>query len=129
MKICIDPGHGGIDPGALGHINSVSIQEKNINLKIALFLEQILVDLGHQSIMTRRIDRSFSLASRSNFANNHSAELFISIHCNSAGSSSAEGIETWIYPSSSGGIKFAEQIQANLLTSFPRHKKPRSKRS
>ena len=57
MKICVDPGHGGKDPGAIG-FDPFYVEEKTVNLSIALRLEAELESRGHWTVMTRRKDRS-----------------------------------------------------------------------
>jgi N-acetylmuramoyl-L-alanine amidase len=68
MKICIDPGHGGTDTGAIG-TQPRRIEEKEFNLSLSLLLEGELESLGHWVVMTRRRDRSLKLPGRANFAN------------------------------------------------------------
>jgi len=121
MKICIDPGHGGIDPGAVGN-DPMVLTEKEVNLSVSLFLRDILEGKGHAVVMTRKMDRSLSLGGRSRFANRTGAELFVSVHCNSAANSSASGIETWIYPESVDGRFYAEKVQGGLVAAFPDHR-------
>ncbi len=122
MKICIDPGHGGKDPGALGTYNQINLMEKEITLNIGLFLESELIKLGHVVYLTRRVDRTLSLNARTKFANRKDVDLFISIHCNSAATNNAEGIETWIYPFSNSTKPYASAVQNKLVGSFPEHK-------
>ena len=52
MKICIDPGHGGKDPGA----TNGSVYEKNINLAVALKLKKLLIERGLEVLLTRETD-------------------------------------------------------------------------
>jgi N-acetylmuramoyl-L-alanine amidase len=81
-KIVIDPGHGGKDPGAVG---PSGLLEKNVNLEISKTLKKLLEDeLQVEIIMTRDDDRFVSLNERARIANEASADLFISVHCNSA---------------------------------------------
>lgn len=122
MKICIDPGHGGKDPGAVGSCDGHDLCEHDIALQIGLYLEQALLLDGHATWLTRRIDRTLSLIARTKFANRYHVDLFVSIHCNAAYAPSAEGIETWHHPSSSVGRKYADPIQKNLIKEFPNHK-------
>ena len=122
MKICIDPGHGGKDPGAVGRCGGQELCEHDIALQISLYLEQALLLDNYSTYMTRRIDRTLSLPARSQFANRFHVDLFVSIHCNAAYTESAEGIETWIHPSSSVGKKHADPIQKALIAEFPNHK-------
>jgi N-acetylmuramoyl-L-alanine amidase len=92
--IVIDPGHGGIDPGAVG---KKGLYEKDANLDIAKFLRQHIEDsLGIRVIMTREKDEYLSLKTRTNIANRNSADLFVSVHCNASGKSSKmQGFETY----------------------------------
>ena len=91
--ICIDPGHGGSDLGAVGEGN---VYEKDIALKIAQHLKNLVVRrLGLRVIMTREGDDEVSLNSRVAKANNEKAQLFVSIHLNSDYRRSARGPETF----------------------------------
>jgi len=53
MKICIDPGHGGGNPGAIGN-DPFRLEEKEFNLSLSLLLEEELERRGHWTVMTRR---------------------------------------------------------------------------
>lgn len=121
MKICIDPGHGGSDSGAIGE-DPHRLEEKEVNLAVSLFLEQELISLGHQVVMTRRVDRTLGLGARSNFANRLSTDFFVSIHTNSAANASAEGMEVFHYEGSSAGEAKAVSVLDMLLKKFPDHK-------
>lgn len=92
--IVIDPGHGGRDPGAVGPEGTY---EKDRALEIALLVRDILhirrPEL--QIVMTRSTDCYVSLGARTRLANAMKADLFISIHCNAAVNSSANGFETF----------------------------------
>lgn len=122
MRICVDPGHGGKDPGAVGRCENKDLCEHDITLQICLHLEEMLHNAGHLTYLTRRIDRNLSLPARSQFANRYHADLFLSIHCNAAYQNTAAGIETWIHPFSSVGRKYADPIQASLTATFSNHK-------
>jgi N-acetylmuramoyl-L-alanine amidase len=80
--VVIDAGHGGKDPGAIG-INGV--EEKKINLSIALKLGELIQDnlSDVRVIYTRSSDRFVELYKRGKIANEKNGKLFISIHCNS----------------------------------------------
>jgi N-acetylmuramoyl-L-alanine amidase len=121
MKVCIDPGHGGTDPGAIGEDPFV-LKEKDVNLSISLFLKKELETKGHTVFLTRDTDIDVSLSARAKFANQKDADIFISIHCNSFANNSAEGIETWIFSGSNAGRKLAEPVQKSLAATFPNHK-------
>ncbi|MBP5573783.1 MAG: N-acetylmuramoyl-L-alanine amidase [Bacteroidales bacterium] len=94
--VVIDAGHGGKDTGALGAIS----KEKDLNLTVALltgeYIKKNLPDV--KVIYTRERDVFVTLNERAVIANRNNADVFISIHCNSAGSkgSSAVGAETFV---------------------------------
>jgi N-acetylmuramoyl-L-alanine amidase len=91
--IVIDPGHGGKDPGALGHHGT---EEKDITLKVALKLRDLLSrQRGVRILMTRERDEFIELGDRAKFANRHEADLFVSIHVNSHPQRSVKGIEIY----------------------------------
>lgn len=95
--VVIDPGHGGKDTGALGAIS----KEKDLNLTVALltgdYIKKNLPDV--KVIYTRERDVFVTLNERAEIANRNNADVFISIHCNSAsgkGASAAVGAETFV---------------------------------
>jgi N-acetylmuramoyl-L-alanine amidase len=92
--VVIDPGHGGKDPGAVG----AKSQEKDIVLAIALklggYIESNFDDV--EIIYTRTTDEFIGLNRRAQIANENKADLFISIHCNSAANRRAYGSETFV---------------------------------
>ena len=89
--IVIDAGHGGRDDGASGKYN----KEKNIVLSLARKLRWLLRKNGYTVLMTRDSDVKIPLEKRPAFSNAHKGDLFISLHCNSAGSK-VKGIETYV---------------------------------
>ena len=91
--IVIDPGHGGSSPGASTPDSGVS--EKNLTLITSEKIRNRLLEEGYTVIMTRDDDRFLELQDRADVANDIDADLFLSIHYNSAGSSSANGTEGW----------------------------------
>ncbi|WP_187355484.1 N-acetylmuramoyl-L-alanine amidase [Paenibacillus tengchongensis] len=95
--IVVDPGHGGSDPGAVGQLGSTTYSEKTINLSMALHLKNYLQTNGYTVLMTRTTDVAVGINDRYAFANNNNADLFISVHNNSASNSSAKGA-TALYP-------------------------------
>lgn len=122
MKICIDPGHGGYDPGAIGQAGT---KEKDIALAIALQVGNILRAVGIQVVYTRDSDKviwpaneSQDLATRVEIANKSAADLFVSIHCNS-GSASASGMEVFTTPGKGPSDKVAEAIVQAWARHFP----------
>ncbi|MDE7073617.1 MAG: N-acetylmuramoyl-L-alanine amidase [Odoribacter sp.] len=92
--VCIDPGHGGKDPGAVG----VKTYEKHIVLGIALKLGKMLKSAypDLKVVYTRDKDVFIDLDKRGKIANDHKADLFISIHINSNDSKAARGLETYV---------------------------------
>lgn len=121
MKICIDAGHGGVDPGAIG-VRPLRVEEKDFNLNLALLLEEELEARGHWTVMTRRRDRSLSVQARAHFANRLGAEFFISIHANGAETPVAEGMEVYHFPDSAAGHNAASQVLDSMIASFPNHR-------
>ncbi len=97
--VFVDAGHGGSDPGALG-VNG--IQEKDVNLSLALLVGRRLTELGYRVGYTRRDDRFVTLQGRVDLAEQAKADLFISLHQNASDSPWAQGIETYyLRPNSS----------------------------
>ena len=121
MKVCIDPGHGGKDPGGIG-FDPFYVEEKTVNLAVALKLEAELESLGHWTVVTRRKDRSLRLSARAEFANRLGADLFVSVHSNAALSSDVEGMEVFHFPGSTAGTKAATEVLGSLQTTFPDHR-------
>jgi N-acetylmuramoyl-L-alanine amidase len=93
-KVVIDAGHGGKDPGAIGS----SSKEKDIALNVALMVGKYIQENlpGVEVVYTRRSDVFLELKERANIANRNKADLFISIHCNSAPTKTAYGTETFV---------------------------------
>jgi N-acetylmuramoyl-L-alanine amidase len=91
--IVLDAGHGGKDPGAIGR---TGLTEKAVVLDVALRLRELLQDrLGKKVLMTRATDTFIELDDRAKFANEHKADLFVSIHINSHPSRNVHGIELY----------------------------------
>jgi len=112
IKVYIDAGHGGRDPGAV----RFGLNEKDPNLDIALRLKGKLEANGFRVIMTRTSDLYYSLDERVEMANNSGADLFLSIHNNAAFSESANGTETFWCPNGvNGSSQFASLVQSNML--------------
>ncbi len=107
--IMLDPGHGGGDVGALVE----SVAEKNINLLMARRIAAILRKRGYKVTLTREKDQYLTLKQRVAAVNNNKPDVFLSIHFNSIGNSSTNGIETYIanpaQTPSSGGNVFAKK--------------------
>ncbi len=119
--IYVDAGHDyGADAGASSELNGVKYSETVLNMEVADKLKTELENRGYTVIMTRNLGEktSFSklnesLAYRANKANNANADLFISIHHNSA-SPAAKGIET-LYSEVSADASFGGQYDAQRI--------------
>ena len=107
MKIFIDPGHGGSDPGAVGRI-----READYTLPYALELGKVLTELGFHVVYSRTTDVFVSLADRAKLANQAAADYFISIHFNAGGGT---GIETFALAPGGQAEKLANAVQDNLV--------------
>src|ERR1039457_5330595 len=92
-RIVVDAGHGGHDTGTIG---PNGLMEKDLVLDVALRLGRLLeTRLGADVIYTRDDDTFIPLETRTAVANEHQADLFISVHANSSPDPSARGIETY----------------------------------
>ena len=111
MKICIDAGHGGNDPGAVGG----GLQEKDLVLSMAKKLAVILKACGQSVCLTRTDDSYVALSKRCSVANEWGADLFVSIHCNSSADPSAHGIETLCYTGAGRSGSVAKRVQEALV--------------
>ena len=80
-KIVIDPGHGGKDPGTLGSYTKEKDVALQVALKVGEYVNKYIPDV--EIIFTRKDDTFVELEKRSEIANNHNADLFVSIHANS----------------------------------------------
>ncbi len=121
--IAIDAGHGGSDPGKVGINNKL---EKDINLAIALKLEQLLKDENIEVVMTRTEDMGLYTESDANkkradmkkrvtMINESHADMCVSIHQNSYTSQNVVGAQVFYYAGSDNGKKLADTIQKVLV--------------
>lgn len=96
VKLFIDPGHGGTDPGAVAN----GVLEKVLTLRIGLRVRDMLADYKDVQIkMSRETDKTLSLNQRTNMANDWGADFLLSIHINAGG---GQGYEDFIYPGVKG---------------------------
>lgn len=97
MKVVIDVGHGGDDPGNLG-TGRYKTTEKDISLDVAMkvgdYIQRAFPDVD--VVYTRKTDKFVTLKGRTEIANKAGADLFISIHCNAASNHEAHGTETFV---------------------------------
>ncbi len=118
VVVVLDPGHGGSDSGASAN----GLIEKNLNLSVALACKKELEEYNGVTVyMTRSTDVYVGLQERANKAKAWGADIFVSLHMNSA-SSGANGVEVY-YPNSNynptvheEGRKLAAQIQQQLVS-------------
>ena len=121
--ILIDPGHGGIDGGAMSKRGTI---EKHLNLNISLKVRNKLKALGYDVIMTRDEDKGLyttrtniyemkkdDLNNRCIMKNNSNCDLFISIHQNFFEDTSCSGPQVW-YSKNKKSCMFAHIVQQNL---------------
>ncbi len=123
-KICIDPGHGGSDPGAVGNGQQEKANVLDTGNRLKTWLDTDTGDTGGGGswtvIRTRSTDVFVSLTGRSSFANSNGANRFMSIHNNGFGVSSANGIETFAYTSgSSNSFDLRNKVQAEAIGVWP----------
>lgn len=123
--IGIDPGHGGVDPGA---VSKSGVKEDEINLQIALNLKRLIEQSGGIVIMTRTTDEGLyskeartlrqmkteDLHKRKEIIENADCDIFISIHLNSFIRKSYYGAQTFYKKGSEEGAKLAKIIQDEL---------------
>lgn len=92
-RVCLDAGHGGQDHGKTGQNG---LLEKDVNLQLVRAIRMRLEDeLGVEVVLTRDDDRLLSLTRRTEIANEHDADLFISVHCNAWFSKRTGGFEAY----------------------------------
>ncbi|PZQ55822.1 MAG: N-acetylmuramoyl-L-alanine amidase [Novosphingobium pentaromativorans] len=106
--VVIDAGHGGFDPGA----GQGDVKEKTVALRIALALRNRLLEGGGIRVaLTRDTDRFIALADRPDMARRLGADLFVSIHADSADSDAARGASVYAL-SEKGSGEAAERFAA-----------------
>ena len=123
--VVIDPGHGGFDGGA---VSDTGIVEKDINLKISLYLKKLFESGGSKVIMTRTDDKALNsdeegsiknkkrqdLLKRREITNNSGADLMISVHLNKFEQSQYKGAQVFFEPNFAESKKLATSIQKSL---------------
>ena len=114
IVVIIDPGHGGKDSGAIG---IGGVLEKDVILPISKRITEVLERNGIQVIMTRDSDYFVTLPGRVTMAEQANADVFVSIHANSAGANRPEvsGLETYHYDS---GLRLAQIVHSKILQSL-----------
>lgn len=131
--IVIDPGHGGIDPGA---VSKNGVMEKNINLAIAHHLREYLQQSGAVVIMTRTEDvglysdggtirqkKNEDLRKRKEIVKNSKADIFITIHLNSFQQTQYYGAQTFYPKDNPAGKPLAIKIQEAFIDALDKNNK------
>ncbi|HPW27471.1 MAG TPA: N-acetylmuramoyl-L-alanine amidase, partial [Tenuifilaceae bacterium] len=93
-RVVVDAGHGGKDPGTVGRVSKEKDIALSIALKVGSYIEKNFPEV--KVIYTRNDDTFIPLDERSRIANEAKADLFISIHCNSAPNRTSFGTETYV---------------------------------
>jgi N-acetylmuramoyl-L-alanine amidase len=122
-KICIDPGHGGTDPGAVGggQTEAANVLDTGNRFKAWLDLDTTDTAGGHSwtVLRTRSTDTTVSLSGRTTYANDNGAARFMSIHNNAATSTAATGIETFCAPSLGTSGDLRNKVQEEAVGVWP----------
>lgn len=122
-KVCIDPGHGGTDPGAVGGGQTEKANNLNTAIRFRNWLNADTNDGSGggswQVLMTRSSDVTVSLVARTNYANNNGVARFMSIHNNACGSCGASGTETYCYTSMNpNSVDLRNKIQTRSVQAW-----------
>lgn len=118
LKIALDPGHGGRDPGAING----DLKESHIVLIASHLLALKLKAEGVDVKMTRETDKHIWLTQRSWIANKWDADVFVSIHTNSFTNAKPRGFEVHFYPGSLDGRLVARGIVGAYLSLVGDHR-------
>ncbi|RKD21148.1 hypothetical protein BEP19_15780 [Ammoniphilus oxalaticus] len=115
----LDAGHGGKDPGTVGN----GLQEKNVVLDLTLRVGKLLTAMGADVRYTRTTDVFIDLSERARIANQHNADLFVSLHGNSGTNAQGvpgSGFESYIHDSIKGGktVSIQDAIHQKVAAVF-----------
>ena len=110
--VVIDPGHGGRDPGAIA---VTGIHEKIVNYDVAQKVAAILRRRGIEVVLTRQGDVHIELEARAEIANRRNADLFVSLHADSAPSPSAQGFTVYVAEGASADSQRAARNIARAM--------------
>ena len=122
--ICLDPGHGGTDVGAIGHKGNKEIYEKDVTLSIALPLRDMLTSAGAKVVMTRSTDKDVygpwadddpELQARCDVGNQANADVFVSIHIDSFSNGSVDGTTAYYYPKTAKDLMLAQMLHQSTM--------------
>ena len=117
FSVVIDPGHGGLDPGAIG---IGGIRETDVVLEVSKKVKELLSKKGVKVSLTRENEVNLDLRPRVSFANNLNADIFVSIHANASRGKRKDinGLETFYFKGWRGRL-LAKRIQKHILTVSP----------
>ncbi|MEK4148908.1 N-acetylmuramoyl-L-alanine amidase [Robertmurraya sp. FSL W8-0741] len=110
LKIFIDPGHGGTDPGSMAN----GLLEKYLTLAISLKIKSLLSQYENVQVkLSRETDKYLSLSARAKLANAWGADYFMSIHINAGGGT---GFETFVHTNASNAsVANQNEIHTEIL--------------
>jgi N-acetylmuramoyl-L-alanine amidase len=91
QTICLDPGHGGSDPGAVYDDGAIYLEEADVNLDVSYGLKALLEGDGAAVVMTRTDDSYKDNRDRYTFCNDQGATILVSVHTNSTTDPSMDG--------------------------------------
>jgi N-acetylmuramoyl-L-alanine amidase len=126
--VVLDAGHGGEDPGVVSNYSSLA--EKDLNLRIAQLLKDLLEQDGYTVLMTRTEDilnypagtkeiyqkRKHDLTNRKTFIDESGADIVVSIHMNGFSDAKYYGAQTFYPPSSTDSERLAKCIQNAMVS-------------
>ena len=108
MKIFINAGHGGLDPGA---VSNYMTKEKDITRTVAASLAAMLIEKGYNIEFFQQKENVNEVVE---IEKGSSSDLFISLHCNSAANALAIGVEVLYYPTSGTGRTLAGILSKSI---------------
>lgn len=115
--IMLDPGHGGIDPGASTAVSATGFTgEKTINLSIAKKVKELLEAEGANVIMTRNDDSWVCYTTRNDRVRKYNPDMFISIHCDSSANAAPIGTSAYYYTAWSQPL--AKAVHTSIVNAY-----------
>lgn len=115
--LCLDGGHGAHDPGAIN--TKTKLKEKDVVLDVVLRARRLLLSEPIKVVLTRSDDTFISLTQRAVISNNAAADLFLSVHCNSAEAPTAKGFEAFTSPGQTKADVPATKLINRYKAEFP----------
>ena len=117
FSVVIDPGHGGLDPGAIG---IGGIRETDVVLEVSKIVKKLLSEKGVKVRLTRKNEVDLDLPQRVSFANRLDSDIFVSIHANASRGKRRDinGLETFYFRGWRGRL-LAKRIQKQILRVSP----------